>query len=116
MRRVVALLLATVLMLIFAVGCGNITGGEFIGKWVNAERPAETLEIKRNEENFIVTQSTPTIIAKIINNDEKIIKEYTGVLKDGVLTVNSGTETRKISYVKEGGYLLFEEHKFIKQE
>ena len=103
-------------MVVFAAGCGNITGSEFIGKWVNTDRAAETVEIKLNGESFIVTQSTPTIIAKIFNNDEKIIREYTAILKDGVLTVNTGSEANTISYLKDGDYLLFEGHKFIRQK
>jgi len=116
MRRIVAMLFLTVLMVVFAAGCSNITGGEFIGKWVNTTRAAEIVEIKRNGESFIVTQSTPTIIAKIVNNDEKIISEYTAILKDGVLNVNTGSEANTISYVKDGDYLLFERHKFIRQK
>lgn len=114
MRRIVAMLFSAVLMLVFAAGCGNITGGEFTGKWVNSERSAETVEIKRNGESFIVTQSTPTTIAKIVNNDEKKTREYTAVLKNGVLTVNTGSEAKTMSHVKDGDYLLYEEHKFIR--
>ena len=116
MRRIVAMLFLTVLMGVFAAGCGNITGSEFIGKWVNNDRAAETVEIKRNGESFIVTQSTPTIIAKIVNNGEKITREYPAILKDAVLTVNTGSETSTISYVKDGDYLLFGGHKFIRQK
>ena len=117
MRRIIAMFFLTVLMVVFAVGCGsNITGSEFVGKWVNNDRAAETVEIKRNAENFTITQSTPTIVAKIVNNDEKIIKEYTGILKDGVLTIKTGSETKTVSYIKDGDYLLFEEHKFIRQK
>nr|WP_092069207.1 hypothetical protein [Dendrosporobacter quercicolus]NSL47387.1 hypothetical protein [Dendrosporobacter quercicolus DSM 1736]SDL87675.1 hypothetical protein SAMN04488502_1011064 [Dendrosporobacter quercicolus] len=116
MRRIVAMLFSTVLMLVFAAGCGNISGGEFTGKWVNSERSAETVEIKKSGEGFIVTQSTPTTIAKIVNNDERKTREYPAVLKDGVLAVSTGSETNTISYVKDGDFLLFEEHKFIRQK
>ena len=116
MRSIVAILLLTVLMGAFGVGCGNITGSEFIGKWVNSDRAAETVEIKRNGENFIVTQSTPTIVAKIVKNEEKITREYSAVLKDAVLIVNTGSKSNTITYVKDGDYLLFEGHKFIRQK
>ncbi len=45
MRRIAAMLFLTVLMVVFAAGCGNIAGGEFIGKWVNNDRAAEQLKL-----------------------------------------------------------------------
>ena len=116
MRRIIAILFLIVFMGVFALGCGNITGSEFIGKWVNNDRASETVEIKRNEQSFIVTQSAPIVIGKIVNNGEKKTTEYPAVLKDTILTVNKGSETITISYVKDGDYLLVGGHKFIKQQ
>ena len=116
MRRLVAILFLIVLMGVFATGCANITGNEFIGNWVNNDRASESLEIKRNGENFIVSQSAPTVIGKIVNNGEKKTTEFPAVFKESLLTVNKGSETITISYVKEGDYLLVGGHKFIKQK
>jgi len=117
MKRIVAILFLTVIMGVFAMGCGNIidSGNQFIGKWVNIERASETAEIKRNGESFIVAQTAPTFIGKVVNNGEKKTREYPAILKDAVLTVNTGSETITISYVKDGDYLLVGGHKFIKQ-
>ncbi len=116
MRRIVAILSLIVLMGVFAMGCGNIMGNEFIGKWVNNDRASETTEIKRNGENFIVDQTVPTFIGKVINNGEKKTREYPAIFKDGVLTVNKGSESIAISYVKDGDYLLIGGNKFIRQK
>ena len=116
MRRSITILILVVFMGFIAAGCGNITGNQFIGKWVNSERAAESVEIKRNGDSFIVTQTTPTMIAKIIDNNEKIIKEYPATLKDGVLIVNTGSGQSTVTYVKDGDSLLFENHRFIRQK
>ena len=116
MRRIVAMLFLTVLMGVFAAGCGNITGSEFIGKWVNNDRVSETTEIKRNGESFIVAQTAPTFIGKVVNNGEKKTREYPATFKDAVLTVNTGSEPITISYVKDGDYLLVGGQKFIRQK
>jgi len=118
MRRIVAILFSTVLMGVFTMGCGNIidSGNDFIGKWVNNDRASEITEIKRNGENFIVAQTAPTFIGKVVNNGEKKTREYPAILKDAVLTVNTGSETMTISYVKDGNYLLIGGQKFIKQK
>jgi len=116
MKRFATIILLTVIMGVIAAGCGNITGNQFVGNWVNSERAAETLEITRTGDSFTVTQSTPTIVAKIINNGEKIIKKYPATFKDGLLILNTGSETSRISYVKDGDHLLFEGHKFVKQK
>jgi len=118
MRRIVAILFLTVLMGVFAMGCGNIIdrGNEFIGKWINNDRASETTEIKRNKESFIVIQTAPTFIGKVVNNGEKKTREYPATFKDAVLTVNTGSEPITISYVKDGDYLLVGGHKFIRQK
>ena len=114
MKSFVSTIFITVIMGVIAVGCGNITGNQFVGNWVNSERAAERLEITRTGDGFTVTQSTPTIVAKIINNDEKIIKKYPATFKDDLLILNTGSEISRISYRKDGDYLLFEGHKFVK--
>ena len=116
MRRIIGILFLTALLGIFAAGCGNVTGSEFIGKWVNSERDAETIEIKRNGESFIVTRSTPTIVDKIVKNGEKKTTEHPAIFKDKVLTVNMGSEPITISHIKDGNYLQVGGHKFIRQK
>lgn len=116
MRRIAAILFLVVLMGILATGCGNIKGNEFIGKWVNNDRSAESIEIKRNGESFILTRSTPTLVDKVVKNGEKKTTEHPAVFKDDVLTVNTGSESITISYVKDGDYLLMGGHKFIRQK
>ena len=116
MRRIVAILFLIVLMGVFAMGCGNIMGNEFVGKWVNNDSTSETTEIKRNGESFIVSQTAPTFIGKVANNGDKKTREYPATFKDSLLTVNTGSESFTISYVKDGDYLLVGGHKFIKQK
>lgn len=116
MRRIVAVLSLIVLMGVFTIGCGNIMNNEFIGQWVNNDRASETTEIKRNGENFIVAQTAPTFIGKVVNNGEKKTKEYPAIFKDGVLNVKTEAEPIAISYVKDGDYLLIGGHKFIRQK
>ncbi len=116
MRRIAAILFLIVLMGTFATGCGNITGNEFVGKWVNNDRAAESIEIKRNGESFSVIRSTPTLVDKVVKNGEKKTTEHPGIFKDGVLTVNTGSESITISHVKDGDYLLMSGHKFIRQK
>ncbi|HEY3423966.1 MAG TPA: hypothetical protein VGL27_04150 [Negativicutes bacterium] len=117
MRHRVAILFLIVLTGVFAIGCGtNITGSEFIGKWVKSDRASETTEIKRNGENFIVTQIAPTFVGKVANNGEKKAREYPAVLKDGILTATTGSEPLIISYVKDGDYLLVSGQNFIRQK
>ena len=58
MKRFTTIIFLTVIMGVVAAGCGNITGNQFVGNWVNSERAAETLEITRTGDNFTVTQST----------------------------------------------------------
>ena len=116
MKRFTTIILLTVIMGVVAAGCGNITGNQFVGNWVNSERAAETLEITRTGDNFTVTQSTLTIVAKIINNGEKILKKYPATFKEDLLILNTGSETSRISHVKDGDYLLFEGHKFLRQK
>ena len=72
MKRFVTTIVLTVFMGVVAAGCGNIASNPFVGNWVNSERAAETLEVTRNGDSFTVTQSTPTMVAKIINNNEKL--------------------------------------------
>jgi len=116
MKRIVSILFLICLIGVFAIGCGNTMGNEFIGKWVNNDRSSETSEIKRNGESFIVTQTAPTFIGKVANNGEKKTREYPATFKDAVLTVNTGSEPITISYVKDGDYLLVGGHKFIRQK
>ncbi len=116
MKRFTIIIFFTVIMGVIAVGCGNITSNQFVGNWVNSERAAETLEITRIGDTFTITQSTPTIVAKLINNGEKIIKKYPATVKDDLLVLNTGSETSRISHVKGGDYLLFEGHKFVRQK
>jgi hypothetical protein len=118
MRKRVVILFLAILMGVFTMGCGNIinNGNEFIGKWVNNDRASETTEIKKNGDNFIVDQTAPTFIGKVINNGDKKTREYPAILKEDVLTVNTGAEPIVISYVKEGDYLLIGGHKFIRQK
>lgn len=117
MRRIVAALFLTVLMGVLTVGCGSLlSGNEFIGKWVNSERSAETLEIKKDGESFIVTRSTPTLVGKVVKNGERKTIDYPATYKDALLTVNTGSQPMTISYVKEGDYLLVDGQKFIKQK
>lgn len=116
MKRIVATFFLIILMGVLTAGCGNIAGGEFVGKWVINESAAEKVEIKRNGESFVVVHTTPTFIGKVINSGESKTKEYPAVLKDGVLTINTGAESSVVSYVKEGEYLLFNGHKFIRQK
>ena len=118
MRRIVTILSLSVLMGVFTMGCGNIidSGNEFIGKWVNSDRTSETAEIRRNGESFIVAQTAPTFIGKVVNNGEKKTREYPATFKDATLTVNTGSEPMTISYVKDGDYLLVGGHKYIRQK
>jgi len=116
MKRFTTIIFLTVIMGVVAAGCGNIIGNQFVGNWVNSERAAETLEITRTGDSFTVTQSTPTIVAKIINNGEKIIKKYPATFKEDLLILNTGSETSRLSHVKDGDYLLFEGHKFVRQK
>jgi hypothetical protein len=74
MKHFTTIILLTAIMGVIAVGCGNVTGNQFVGNWVNSQRAAEILEITRTGDSFTITQSTPTIVAKIINNNEKVIK------------------------------------------
>jgi len=116
MKRFVTTIVLTVFMGVVAAGCGNIASNPFVGNWVNSERAAETLEVTRNGDSFTVTQSTPTMVAKIINNNEKLIRKYPATFKDDLLLLNTGSETSRISHVKDGDYLLFEGHKFVRQK
>lgn len=116
MRRMISILFLAVFIGVFAVGCGNIAGSEFVGQWVRSDRASETTEIKRNGENFIVIQIAPTFIGKVVNNGERKAREYPAVLKDGVLNVNTGAEPIIISYVKDGDYLLVGKDKFVRQK
>ncbi|MDF3881089.1 hypothetical protein [Cupriavidus basilensis] len=79
------LLMAAAAIVTLLAGCGNQTGEEYIGKWVNIKSEKRTLDIERNGDGFMVRNTEPSAW------DGKIeTKNIPAVLKDGALQVQTG--------------------------
>jgi hypothetical protein len=63
MKRFLSLYLIVFCSLILSA-CGHRHGREFLGKWVNVDRPADTLVISKNGDKFIIADSEHEIVAK----------------------------------------------------
>ncbi len=110
MKRLLLFFILVVSFSAFLVGCGKESGSEYIGKWVNSKMASETLEIKRNGDNFIVTQTMPDFFGGTKTSD------YPAVFKDDVLTINAGLGPITMSYVKDDDTLVVGGNKFNHQK
>ncbi|WP_413705581.1 hypothetical protein [Ralstonia sp. Ralssp110] len=81
-------------------GCGHKDGDRFIGKWGREGRKG-TVEIARNGEGFLVSDTHADFITGGMKTD-KIPATY----HDGVLQVSTGFGTSNIGYDKEHDTLL----------
>lgn len=85
------------LSLVFAlVACGN-AGGEYLGKWVNVKNANDTVEIVKNGENFLITETLPSQFQKGKMDSAKM----PAVLKDGLLQLSGVLGTITVGLIKE---------------
>lgn len=110
MKRFLLFFILVVSFSAFLVGCGKESGSEYVGKWVNSKMASETLEIKRNGDNFIVTRTMPDFFGGTK------ISDFPAVFKDGVLTINAGLGPITMSYVKDDDTLVMGGSKFNHQK
>ena len=83
MKRFLCLYMLAFCALILS-GCGHRHGREFLGKWVNIDRPADTLLISKDGDKFVIADQAHQLVAKYC---------------DGTLTPNNGTGW--CSYLKD---------------
>ena len=74
MKRFLSLCLVAICSLILSA-CGHRSGHEFLGKWVNIDRPADTLLISKDGDKFVIADQAHQLAAKYC---------------DGTLTPNNG--------------------------
>jgi hypothetical protein len=63
MKRFWSLCLIVICAVILSA-CGHRSARRFLGKWVNVDRPADTLVISKNGDKFIIADSEHEIVAK----------------------------------------------------
>jgi hypothetical protein len=63
MKRFLCLYLIAFFSLILSA-CGHRHGREFLGRWVNVDRPADTLLISKEGDKFIIADPQHAIVAK----------------------------------------------------
>jgi hypothetical protein len=63
MKRFLCLYLIAFCSLILSA-CGHRHGREFLGRWVNVDRPADTLLISKEGDKFIIADPQHAIVAK----------------------------------------------------
>jgi len=54
MRMVRKAVQSTLLLTLLVIGCSK-PGSEFVGKWVNSGNTADTLDVSRNGDQFVIT-------------------------------------------------------------
>lgn len=99
-RKTIFIFSVVMLLSLVLSGCSQ-TGNEYVGKWVDTTTPRQTMEIKRNDSNFIVILRAPSFWDGEIEQ-----KEVPGIYKDNSIVVSAGRQAI-ISYVKADDSLLF---------
>lgn len=79
---------ALVLSVAFLAGCAS-KGSEFLGSWVNIKNPADTFQIVRNGDEFLIVSNGNKIGATY----EKGTLEVKGILVSAELTYDRTTDT-----------------------
>lgn len=91
MRRVRKAFQSTLLLTVLMIGCTK-AGSEFVGKWVNPSNTADTVQIDRNGDEFLLTGPDSTKIG--------------ATLKDETLTMAAPMSGITYTYVKSSDTLL----------
>jgi hypothetical protein len=81
-------LFALTLSVIFLAGCAS-EGSEFLGSWVNTKDPADTFQVVRNGDEFLIVNNGNKIGATY----EKGSLEVKGILVTAELTYDRKTDT-----------------------
>ena len=81
---------ALILSVVFLAGCAS-EGSEFLGSWVNTKDPADTFEIVRNGDEFL-----------IVNNGNKIGATY----EKGTLEVKGILVSAELTYDRKADRIL----------
>lgn len=96
---------------LFLAACGKETGSEFVGTWKQTSG-RDKIEIKRNDDSFLVTDITYYAVSE--NNFEEFKNSTAGITKDGGLEVSG--DYGKFLYVidKKTGHLIGNGHEYQK--
>lgn len=73
---------------VFLAGCAS-KGSEFLGSWVNTHNPADTFQVVRNGDQFLIVNNGNKIGATY----EKGTLEVKGILVNAELTYDRKTDT-----------------------
>jgi hypothetical protein len=93
-------LMCALALLALTTGCGNDSGKEFLGKWVNVKSEKRTVEIVKNGDSYMIRNTGPGLF------DGKIVtKNIPATLKDGTLQVQNGMGTSMLAVDKSSGHL-----------
>ena len=93
MRKVMESLCLVVAVMLAA--CGH-SGSEYLGKWQHTKNTVRTLEIVRNGENFLVSETAPGFMS----SGKLETSTRPATLKDGILHVETGLGKAPITYVE----------------
>lgn len=92
---------AAMLALALVAGCSGSKGDQFLGKWENTIVKEITLEIVRNDDNFIVRQ---TSLRYLSNTPE--VTNIPATYKDGALQIQSALGNTNLVIDKTTGHLI----------
>ncbi|MCY0853101.1 hypothetical protein [Cupriavidus sp. D39] len=81
-------------------GCGNNSGSEYLGKWVNLKSEKRFLEIERNGDSFMVRNTGPSFI-----DGKPETKNIPATYANGVLKVSMGMGDITLAIDKASGNL-----------
>lgn len=93
-------LLLCVFFAFFLVACSN-AGGEYLGKWVNTKNANDTVEITKNGDGFLITETYPSQFQKNQMDTSKI----PAIFKDGLMQISGALGPFSVGHIKESDTL-----------
>lgn len=85
---------------VLLAGCGANAGKEFLGKWQHVKFEKRSLQIDRNGDNFIVRETSPSIL-----NGKMQTQNLPATLRDGSLRVSGQIGTINLVIDDSNGHL-----------